>query len=361
MAYNGTKIVDFDSHLVGDVSNWPHFIDEEWRDYLPKPLPTGPEERRRTLIGNQIMIGAEVTRNAGEKPNWATAHDYTAEGRVANLDQDQIDCAVLSPNSPALDLAWFPEDPRLAAAFCRAENGYMAHYASFFPERLKWAGLIPWQDAEEAVKELHRAHEMGSVGVNMKAVPVLGRECWDRYYDPIYADLERLGMPIIIHDTKFWSMGVERFADNFFYSHMVGRVIEGMVMLMAIICGGVLERFPGLRVVLLEGGASHMPWWLSRMDEHYEKLPHLVPWLRMEPSAYFNRQVFVGCGPFEDAHFEMAIEMLGDDNFILATDNPHWDSAPPGQVTKPVFESTRLSEETKRKVLGGNAATLIEV
>ena len=61
MAYNGTKIVDFDSHLVGDVAQWANFIDDQWKDFLPVPLPTGPEERRRTLIGNQIMIGAEVT------------------------------------------------------------------------------------------------------------------------------------------------------------------------------------------------------------------------------------------------------------------------------------------------------------
>jgi predicted TIM-barrel fold metal-dependent hydrolase len=258
-------------------------------------------------------------------------------------------------------LAWFPKDPAVAAAFCRTQNAMMADYSSHFPDRLKWAGLIPWQDADEAVMELHRSHEMGNVGVNMKATPVLGRECFDTYYDPVYAELERLGMPIIIHDTKFWSMGVERSADNFFYSHMVGRVLDGMVFLMAIICGGVLERFPRLKVVLLEGGASHMPWWLGRMDEHYEKLPHLVPWLQMEPSEYFKRQVYVGCESFEDPHFEMAIEVLGDDNFVLATDNPHWDSAPPGEVTKPVFESTRLSEATKRKVLGGNAASLIQV
>lgn len=361
MAYKGTKIVDFDSHLVGDVSHWGEHIDPDWAAYLPVSLPSGPEERRRTQVGDQVMIGAEVTRNQAEKPNWATEKDYSAEGRVANLDQDLIDIAVLSPNSPALDLVWFPERPDIAGAFCRAQNRYMEHYSSTFPDRLRWAGMIPWQGVDEAIQEMHLAHEMGSVAINMKAVPVLGRECWDPYYDPIYAELQRLKLPIIIHDTKFWSMGVERFADNFFYSHMVGRVIEGMVMLMGLICGGVLEKFPDLKVILLEGGASHMPWWLARMDEHFEKLPHLVPWLGMEPSQYFARQVYVGCEPFEDRHFEMAIEVLGADNFVLATDNPHWDSAPPGEVTKPVFDSDRLSEDTKRKVLGGNAAELIAV
>jgi len=102
-----------------------------------------------------------------------------------------------------------------------------------------------------------------------------------------------------------------------------------------------------------------MPWWLARMDEHYEKLPFLVPWLTMSPTEYFRRQVYVGCEPFEDPLFEWAVELLGDDNLVLATDTPHWDSAVPEEAIKPVLESNRLSEQTKEKVLGGNAAKLI--
>jgi hypothetical protein len=95
------------------------------------------------------------------------------------------------------------------------------------------------------------------------------------------------------------------------------------------------------------------------MDEHYEKLPELVPWLKMTPTDYFKRQVFVGCEPFEDPLFEWAVELLGDDNLVLATDTPHWDSALPEDSIKPVIESTRLSDGTKEKVLGSNAAGLL--
>ncbi len=138
---------------------------------------------------------------------------------------------------------------------------------------------------------------MGMVGINQKATPVQGREWWDRYYDPIFAELQELHLPIIFHETRNGSLGHERFHDNFFFSHMVGRVLETMVCCMTIVCGGVLERFPNLQIVLLETGASQMPWWVGRMDEHFEKLPYLVPWLKMKPSEYFRRQVYVGCEP----------------------------------------------------------------
>ncbi|MDE0213703.1 MAG: hypothetical protein OXN22_06430, partial [Deltaproteobacteria bacterium] len=154
MAINGTKVIDLDSHLVGDVANWKHCIEDAWKEYLPRPLPTAPDERRKTLVGTRIMVGSEVTRQSGEKPVWHKAEDLAAGGRVRNLDKDGIDVAVLSPNSPALDLVWFPDDPELAAAYCRAENDYMRQYAGEFPERLQWAGVIPWQDVDLAVKEL---------------------------------------------------------------------------------------------------------------------------------------------------------------------------------------------------------------
>jgi predicted TIM-barrel fold metal-dependent hydrolase len=359
MPIGATKIIDLDSHLVGDVPSWERFIDDEWREHLPRRLPVRPDERVRTLVGNRIMVGSEVGRQAGEKPNWVRPEDLSPEGRVRMLDRAGIDLAVLSPNSPAIDLVWFPDDPELAAAYCRAQNGYMAHFSSEFPDRLKWAGLIPWQDRDLAIAELRRTAEMGMVGLNFKAVPVAGREWTDPYYDPVYDELERLGFPIIVHETKTGSIGQERFADNFFFSHMVGRVLEAMVCGMVFICGGILERHPNLKLIVLETGASQMPWWLARMDEHYEKLPFLVPWLTMKPTDYFQRQVYVGCEPFEDPLFEWAVDLLGDDNLVLATDTPHWDSAIPEESIKPVLASDRLSAETKEKVLGANAARLL--
>ena len=359
MPIGGTKVIDLDSHLVGDTSHWSEFMEEEWRPFLPRRLPTEPSERSRTLLGGRVMLGSGLTGENEQKPNWVRPEDLTPEGRVKNLDKDGIDIAVLSPNSGALDLMWFPDDPRLAAAYCRTQNDYMAYFSSVYPDRLKWAGSIPLQDRDEAVRELIRIAEMGSKGVNMKAVPVMGREWWDPYYEPVWSELERLRLPIIFHDTKTGSLGEERFIGNFFFSHMVGRVIETMVCAMVFICGGPLERHPDLKVVVLETGASQMPWWLGRMDEHFEKLPHLVPWLKTRPSEIFQRQVYVGCEPFEDPLFEWAIEALGDDNMVLATDQPHWDSIPPGGAIKPVLESTKLSESTKRKILGGNAAALM--
>ena len=87
MAINGTKVIDLDSHLVGDVGNWKHCIEEAWRDRLPRPLPTKPDERRKTLVGSRIMVGSEVTRQTGEKPEWHKAEDPGGRGPGAEPRQ----------------------------------------------------------------------------------------------------------------------------------------------------------------------------------------------------------------------------------------------------------------------------------
>jgi predicted TIM-barrel fold metal-dependent hydrolase len=361
MAFRGTKVIDLDNHLSDDVPSWEHWIDPAWKAKLPKRIPTAIEERSLTQVGDQVMEESSPGTVQHERPAAHSGHAATPKERVALLDQAGIDIAVLSPNSPALNYVWFPQDPKLAAAYCRAQNNYMHDFASQYPDRLTWAGVIPMQDVDEAITELHRAADLGMKGLNQKSTLVQGREWWDPYFDPIFRELQNLHMPIIFHETRNGSLGHDRFHRNFFFSHMVGRVLETMIASMTLVCGGALERFPELKVILLETGASQMPWWIGRMDEHYEKLPKLVPWLKMKPSEYFQRQVYFGCEPFEDELFDWAVETLGEDRMVLATDLPHWDSSVPAATLGPIVENPKLSETSKRKILGQNAAGLLDL
>src|SRR5919108_3320859 len=195
MAIDGMKVIDLDSHLVGDLASWEQPIEAKYREFLPRKLPTRENERRKTLVGNQIMIGSELGRQKAEKLEWVKPEDLTPQGRVRNMDLDGIDVAVLSPNSLALDILWFVDDPELAAAYARAQNDYMNWYASQQPGRLMWAGVIPLQDPKEAIQELYRSRELGSQALNIKATPIPGKEWWDAYFDPIFDELEKTHTP----------------------------------------------------------------------------------------------------------------------------------------------------------------------
>jgi len=124
---------------------------------------------------------------------------------------------------------------------------------------------------------------------------------------------------------------------------------------MQLICGGVLEKFPELKVAFVESGAGWIPYWLHRMDEHYEAVPSFLPELKMEPSKYFKHQCWVATEG-EEADMESVLRFVGDDRVVWASDYPHFDCKLPG--TLGWTKHSGLSEEVLEKLLGKNAAAL---
>ncbi len=98
-----------------------------------------------------------------------------------------------------------------------------------------------------------------------------------------------------------------------------------------------------------------MPYWIERLDEHYEKLRGEVPYLTRKPSEYLlSRRCYFHAGS-EERGLVPAIDVIGDDCIMYASDYPRWDSAFPDSVSL-LQERTDLPESSKRKVLGENAA-----
>jgi len=113
--------------------------------------------------------------------------------------------------------------------------------------------------------------------------------------------------------------------------------------------GGVLERHPKLRVALLESGVGWVPYFLDRMDEHFEKRGRLVPWVRREPREYVARdQIFVSCEAEESA-LPLAIERLGANHILYASDYPDWDGEWP-ESTRPLRQRSDVSDADRTAI-----------
>ena len=119
--------------------------------------------------------------------------------------------------------------------------------------------------------------------------------------------------------------------------------------------GGVFERFPRLKTVLLESGCGWIGYWLDRMDETYEHLGFSVP-LKRPPSEYFVRQCYITMEPDETLACAM-VEHLGADNFMWAADYPHSDGHR-NAVDGVRATLAELNEPDRAKILGGTAARL---
>jgi predicted TIM-barrel fold metal-dependent hydrolase len=175
--------------------------------------------------------------------------------------------------------------------------------------------------------------------------------------DPFFAEAAALGLPVSVHGAPGMHVptpGADRF-DNYVQVHCVSFPFDQMLALTALALGGVLERHPRLRVAFLEAGVGWVPYFVERMDEHFEKRGKQVPGCKRPPSEYVARgQCYFSCEP-EEAGIAMACAALGDECIMYASDYPHWDSDFPFTVA-PIRERADLSEASKARVLGANAA-----
>ena len=125
-------------------------------------------------------------------------------------------------------------------------------------------------------------------------------------------------------------------------------------MIASFIMEGVAERFPKLKMVIIEGGFGWVPSLGWRMDSHWHALKSEVPHLRQKPSEYLKSQFWFTTQPVEEPenpeHLRKLIDWIGWDRLLFATDYPHWDSDDPRYAFK-----CRLSEEEKRAIFAGNA------
>jgi predicted TIM-barrel fold metal-dependent hydrolase len=213
------------------------------------------------------------------------------------------------------------------------------------------------QEPGEAVQELTRCvKELGFVAV-ATAAHSAGRNLDHPDLYPFYAAAEQLDVPVCVHvGSGRPAAAADRF-DNAFFVHATTHAFEQMIGSMCIVAGGILERFPKLKVAFLEAGAGWVPYWMERLDEHYEYLRPTVPWLTKPPSEYMRSgQVYYSFEPDEQT-LPFIMEFVGEDRLVFASDYNHSDSKFPHTV-EAVTRRQGLRERSLQKLMGENAAKL---
>jgi uncharacterized protein len=324
-------IVDGDAHLRDNVDNC-------YRPYLEAPYNT------RALFWPTDGFD----RNKGGKLG---KRDVDAPTQLQDMDVEGIDVSILYPTT-GLGIGKIYESD-YAVALCRAYNNWLHDYCQTNPTRLKGVALLPLQDVDAAVRELNRAvTDLGMLG-GMIPTFVRGVNLGDKALWPLYAEAEKLDVPIGAHATGGETGDLGRFP-TFLGIHICSHVPEQMISLTSVVLGGVFEKFQKLRFGFLEAGCGWVPFWMEHMDEEFEKRRDEAPNCKEEPSVYITSgRCYFGCEP-EEKTLPFAAQLVGEDVLLYASDYPHWDSDWPHTVST-VRERTDMSESLKRKVLGENA------
>jgi predicted TIM-barrel fold metal-dependent hydrolase len=276
------------------------------------------------------------------------------------MDAEGIDVAVLFGTELGLNQEAY------SPSVCRGYNRWLADYCAADPARLKGVALLPLDDIDAARAELQRAvADDGFVGFFMKG-SVRGWSCDAERFHPLYDTAEALGVPLLVHIPHGVKALLEKnFGYNFLRTHVV-HSFAGMLASMDAIYGGLLDRFPRLRMAFLESQVGWLPWFVDRLDEQhatYSVRPGLETGLRRVPSAYLDEgRLFFSCDPDERylamaAGAQLAPGVAGEDCILWASDYPHSDAIYPGAL-RALTERDDLSEASKRKLTRDNARRL---
>ena len=367
MAHDGLKVLDSDMHCMEPADLWERYIDGPYKPFAPRGLQEYIADLRIVIDGKTMPRHSSLRArsNAADDPfqkrrerfREAAERGWDGGTQLAAMDTEGIDVAVVYPSRGLFAQAVDDLDPAFAAAIARAYNNWLHDYCKPDPERLLGAGMISPHDVRDAVEETRRAVEQfGFRAVFMRPNPVKGRNWHDPYFEPLWSELERLGVPLGFHEGfgPYLAQTGDRFGADLQMVHTACHPMEMMLAVISMIGGGVLARHPALRVAFLEGNCGWVPFLLWRLDEHYEvtfRRPDSP--LTMKPSEYVKRQCFVSVEADED-FVKQVIEAIGDDTIVFSTDWPHGDSKYPRAVES--FMKLPISDQSKRKILWDNCA-----
>jgi len=386
MARAGYRIFDADTHIIEPVEPIEEHLTAAERTQLAalgplvgrSPAKAGAS---RYLIGKRPALNRRLgSRDRVEPPSAAargardggTPWDVRWQGppfpservsidphaRVRDMDLEGVDVNMILPSGgvPAFCAL---EDVALEQAMYRAYHRFLGDYCAPYPGRLTGVLLVSARDPAGSVAEIRRcANEEWPVGILPICPPALTLD--DPEWEPIWAAAQAHDLTVVIHSftmTVPYPPGVWDTWDNVFLQRAAGHVWNAQRNMAALIGAGVLDRYPRLRLTALECGHGWLASWAARLDELAEMSRHALPPLAKKPSEYIRGpQYFQSIQIYEGERSLLhAIESLGEDILMFATDFPHSESWFPKSV-EVVLGWRSLSETVRRKLLWDNAA-----
>lgn len=261
--------------------------------------------------------------------------------KLAELESKGLEGAVVSV-SPTI--FYYHVDAAAGEAMAVAGNEGLAAMAS---ERLRWMASVPLQAPERAAAVLAEAVEAGAVGVEI-GTSAAETPLDDPSLEPFWAAAERLGTPVMLHPAY---VPKHPRLQEFYLENVIGFPLETTIALERLICSGVLDRHPDLRVVGLHAG-GYFPWQAGRLRHARTVRPELAE-SPAEPWSYLGQILLDPITHDADA-LRYLVNKVGAENLVLGTDLP-FDMATPDPLGA---LRAAVDEETVAQITERNPAEL---
>jgi predicted TIM-barrel fold metal-dependent hydrolase len=379
------QVIDADTHLTEAHDLWTKRAPAAYKDRVPHVEEVDGEP---TWVVDGSVLGfagggGVIDRDEQKFPFsesmvvWGIdrIHEaaYNPDVRLQVMDACGIHRQVLYPNSIGLGgqgLANAVPDPLLRRLCIEIYNDAAAELQERSERRFLPMPVLPMWDIDECVREVHRIAGLDLRGVNMTSDPQdLGSpDLANRAWDPVWEACAEHQLPVHFHIGA--SLTAMNFYGNYFWPSQheyVKPAIGGSMLFIGnarvvinTIFAGIFDRFPTLKMVSVESGVGWVPFILETMDyELWENAPVQAAELSRMPSEYFKDHWYATYW-FEKnrGNVQGLIDSVGEDNVLFETDFPHPTCLYPSPLESIEEKMLTLRPETRRKVLGENAAKL---
>jgi aminocarboxymuconate-semialdehyde decarboxylase len=331
------KTIDIHAHLV-PRSLWKAVETQtEWYGYRHEP---GHAHGAMTGDGKRTIFSSAKVR-------------FTPEERIKDMDAQGVDVQVVSIHTPFFG---YHLDVVQGTALARDVNDEIADMTQQWPARLAGLATLPMQDVKSAIDELERAvTKLGLKGAELDT-QVNGEQWDEKKFMPFFKAAEAMGAMLFYHPQPQNNFLRERTARDGL-PNSLGVILDDAIVTAILICSGVLEACPDIRICIAHGGGPAC-YAMGRLDRAWE---HSRPEVRRipQPPSTYQRRLYYDTVTGDEGALRFLLDRVGADRVVLGSDWPFvpWTPSPGGWVQ----ELKSLTQEEKDKILWKNLEALLKL
>ena len=334
-------VIDADAHVIESEAAWDYMLQSE-RQFKPKIIAARNGD---TTVDFWLIDGRLMPRSNVEKKLPEAARDMSdLTVRIKHMDDLNIDIQVIYPTIFIFPTARRPE---VDLAICRSYNRWMADIVAKAPRRFRWVVVPPLLNMDKVEEELSFAKERGACGVYLRGLEA-DRRLSDSYFFPLYQAASRLDMPVCVHSANGSIESHDFFLDEPGFCKFKLAVVGAFHSL---INDGIPERFPKLRIGIIEVSAQWIPYAVHDLARRHARRGK-----KLADNVLKHNRVYVTCQTDDDLDYILGY--AGDDNLIIGTDYGHSDNASEIEALRKLRNEKTIASRAVDKILDDNPRAL---
>ena len=270
---------------------------------------------------------------------------WSHQKRIQDCYTKKVDVQVLS-TIPVLFSYWAKDNEGLILSMFL--NNHIAESVKDEPNRFIGLGTVPMQNPNMAINEMDRiVNELKLPGIEIGS-NVNGENLSEEKFHPIFEHAEKIGCSIFVHP---WEMMGQAKMKKYWLPWLVGMPAETSRAICSLIFGGVLEKYPNLKIAFAHGGGA-FPFTAGRVDHGFNVRPDLCAVDNSVLPSSYMKNFYVDSLVHDENSMNFIIQIMGAERIAMGSDYPFpLGEHHPGKL----IESMNLSDSTKQRLLAGTA------